>query len=393
MAIVWTDYSNGESLLTVRTNINSFNNSVVSDVNTNTTSNATNATNIATNTSDITTNTSDIATNTSDIATNTSDIITLQGPKDYVRLTPQVTPLSPHVIGQIYFDEDSGTTRIQGGIPGVEVEVGHGEHIHVVNNTGAIIPKGAACRHDGVASGKVQAALAIATSFDNARVFGLASQEIGIGDDGALTTSGEIRDMDTNGLPVGIPLYLSDTNAGEYTSTIPGIVSQVGGAITADAITGRFYVQTINNSNLPTVLGGVQGQTVGNDTYTLTGTPQDINDYALTETIVMGVDALNGVLTLSNTGNYRMHFTADISFTSLTSTRSVIVEFYDITNTTSIFGYTKNIPRDATEDSFSFNIPFSSVLGTEYKMRVYASTTMDVTFEDISFDIESINII
>lgn len=333
--------------------------------------------------------------NAADIVLVEDRVTVLEAPKDFVLLNPQVTPPTGHIVGRIYFDDTAGTTKIQGGISGVEVEVGHGEHIHVVNNTGVLIPKGTACRHNGVAAGKVQVVPALADTFDNARVFGLAAADIAAtqGTEGALVTSGEIKDMDTNGLPTGVPLYLSDTVAGTYSTTIPDIVSQVGGAITADSLTGRFYVQTINNSNLPTVLGGMQGQTVGNDTYSLTTTAQDIDNYLAETAVVMSVDILTGIITLSNTGNYRMHFTADISFISSTSTRSVAVEFYDNTGANIEFTYTKNIPRDATEDSFSFSFPFADVADQEYKMRIKSSVAMDVTFEDISFDVQSISII
>jgi len=68
--MMWTDWANGGSLLTLRTNLNSFNGAIETQVNSNTTS-------IATNTGDIADNIADIATNTGDIADNIADIVVL----------------------------------------------------------------------------------------------------------------------------------------------------------------------------------------------------------------------------------------------------------------------------------------------------------------------------
>ena len=92
---------------------------------------------------------------------------------------PQVS--SPtYVEGNAYYNDATKAMHIQGPFEGVEVEVGHGEHVHVVNNTASIIAKGTAVRHNGVAAGTPQVIPAIADSFTNARVWGLASEDIAV---------------------------------------------------------------------------------------------------------------------------------------------------------------------------------------------------------------------
>ena len=71
MAITWTDFQSGDLLSTIRGKINGFNNTVVTDVNQNTTD-------IATNTASIVTANNDISTNTANIVTNSNDIAALQ---------------------------------------------------------------------------------------------------------------------------------------------------------------------------------------------------------------------------------------------------------------------------------------------------------------------------
>jgi hypothetical protein len=68
MPLTWTDFANGESALSIRNKLNTFNNATVTEVATVTSASNANNTAIATNTADIATNATNIATNTSDIA-------------------------------------------------------------------------------------------------------------------------------------------------------------------------------------------------------------------------------------------------------------------------------------------------------------------------------------
>lgn len=68
MALTWTDFANGESALSIRNKLNTFNNAVVTEAASTASASNTNATNIATNAANIAQNTTDIAQNTSDIS-------------------------------------------------------------------------------------------------------------------------------------------------------------------------------------------------------------------------------------------------------------------------------------------------------------------------------------
>lgn len=383
MATLWVNFNNGDTGLAVRTALNVFNTGIASDVS----SAETRLTDTEAATSG---NTSAISALDGRVATAESEIDVLQAPP-VISFTPQGTP-PVFAEGQLYYNSVTGSFHAQGPISGVELSLGHSMHIHVVNNSGALIEKGMAVRHNGVAAGVVQIEKAIATSFDNARIFGVVQEDIANGATGAITTFGEITSLDTSGYAAGVPLYLSDTVAGTYTSVPPSIVSRVGGALTADALTGRLFVYIINNLSLPTVLGGLQDHTPGNEVYAVTTTAQDINDYLTETAIVCPVSALNGIVELPNDGQYRMNFTGTVTFPTSISTRSITLEVYDVTDASILYSYTKNIPRDATVDSLSFGYPFSQVAGHQYKMRIKGSEAISITFNSISFDIESINI-
>jgi hypothetical protein len=74
MALSWLDFSNGDALSIIRDKLNTFNNTVTSDVNSKTTDIVNNTTNIASNTSAIGNNTTNIANNTTAIGNNTANI-------------------------------------------------------------------------------------------------------------------------------------------------------------------------------------------------------------------------------------------------------------------------------------------------------------------------------
>lgn len=325
------------------------------------------------------------------LADNTAGDISAQDMRDIVAALAGLVVTPPtYNEGESYYH--SGVLNIMGAYSDVVLQVGREMHMKVVNNSGATIANGKIVRHDGVAGGIPQIELAKADTFDNARILGMTTHEILDGQEGVITTFGEVGSLDTTGVAEGVPLYLSATVAGTFTETAPAIVSRIGGVTVSHATTGKLFVYIINNKNLPNVFGKLQGQTAGNETYNLTTTAQDIINYDIEKEIVTTVAKATGKITLPNVGEYRAHFTAAVSFASSTSTRSITVELYDETGAVIHFPYVKNIPRDATEDSFSFDWTIDEAAGNVHKMRIKASEAMDVTFNNITFNVQSISI-
>jgi len=322
------------------------------------------------------------------VTTNEDDILILQTPPDEAKLNPVFVAPS-YEEGKFYYDGNTGTFNIMGPFEGIEVSPGHGQHMHVINNSGALIEEGMAVRVQGVSGGIPQIVKAQADSFENANVVGVTTLEVANGESTAIAISG-IVDFDTSILAAGGPYYLSDTIAGTYTKTAPAIRTEVGGVLVSDASVGKFRVDVKVNEVTPNVLGGLKGQ----DTplYNVDVTTQDIVDYTLTREVVTTVNEATGEITLPNDGDYRVHFTAGISFISSTNTRTLYLELYDVTGATIHYTYAKNIPRSATEDSLSFSWPMQEIAGNVHKVRIRSNVAIDVTFESLSFDIASISI-
>ena len=394
ISTMWTNFLNGDTGLSIRNKLNSFNTNILADMVSTEGRITTNEGRLTTAEATIISNLNSITALDVRVTQNESDITALQGPQVDLQLVPQVTPPA-HLEGRMYYNDSRSAMRIQGPIPGVEVEVGHMSHAHVINNSGALIEKGSACRHDGVSGGIVQIEKAIADNFVNSVVFGVAQHDIPNLTEGAVITFGELENVDTSGVAVGVPLYLSDTIPGAWTETPPDIVSQLGGALTQDVATGRLFVSIDNNQTLPNVLGILQGQLdtgLGVGVYNVNVVPQNISDYAVDSSVGMTTNATNGTITIPVSGFYDGSFTASLEFASSTSTRVIDIDIYDITTATTLFSFPYNLPRDTLTGGISFSSKFQATAGDEFVMRISSVPNITVTITDIDMDISSVRI-
>jgi hypothetical protein len=136
--------------------------------------------------------------------------------------------ITVHKEGQMHWDAANNTLSIGmiGGV--VELQVGQEHLIYCFNQTGSPIPNGAAVYVSDAGDSKVRIALADADNTDStpeAIVIGLATELIANGSSGFITTQGLVRDVDTQGLTEGVPIWLSDTTPGAWTIIPPAAPS------------------------------------------------------------------------------------------------------------------------------------------------------------------------
>lgn len=300
-----------------------------------------------------------------------------------------------HNEGQIYYDDIKKTLSFHNDIPDVTLNIGQELYIKVVNNSGAIITNGSACRHNGVSGGLPQIELAIADNFINSRVLGIATHDIGIGEVGLLTTNGTIGGFDTSGFSVGVPMYLSSTVAGTYESvppgSVPSIATQIGGCLVSN-VSGSIQVNIENNINLPTTIGYMKGQ--NSPAYTNMGTGVDITDYTSEGSIVIEPNLLPGTIDTKFSGLYRVNFS--VSGTASQDQELVYWDVYDATNLVTLFTYQTQIANNVSNDGFSasFNVPIDIAAdNTIIKIRARSTSTgQDLVLTEAEFDIESIKV-
>jgi len=306
-----------------------------------------------------------------------------------IPFVPQATPPT-YAEGNVFYNSNSGTMDVHGAYNDVTVQIGREQHIEVVNNTGALIPNGAACRHNGVSGGKVQVELAIADSFTNAIILGVATHDIANGATGILTTFGIINDLDTSGATIGVPLYLSDTIAGTYSHTPPDILTQVGGALTNDALTGQIFVSLENNISFPTVLAYMNN---GSSATSLGATFVDVNGYLTHGNVFMPYNQTTGEITVPSTGIYTLTVNMALLFDAVGPAEEQIT----LRILGSISGAT-DIPvivgRNGGGASAYPTITFNATAGEVVKLQLACSTTTltNVTYPLMTFEIESTNV-
>lgn len=291
--------------------------------------------------------------------------------------------------GRLYYDIADHNLSFINDIAGSVLHIGEQMFLRVVNNSAGIIEKGAACRHNGVVGGRPQVELAIADTYTNASILGLADGDIAVGAEGFLVFMGPIKHWDTTLIPVGQPIYLSDTVPGGWTTTPPAIATQVGGNLVSDA-NGTFQVNIRRNINLPNSIGFLQGILVS--PISVTTAVLGIVGYAASGGLVMGTDPTLGRISTVYAGTYRANF----SFSGTTSVdrRTLFWELYDVTNDVVLYTFYHPFNKNLTlgQISVSFNFPFTLAAPAVLQMRVRGSASFDVGIDDINFDIESVRI-
>jgi hypothetical protein len=128
-----------------------------------------------------------------------------------------------HNVGRVHWNSADGTLEF--GMLGGEVvlQVGQEHLIRVFNQTGDPIPNGSLCYIVSAGDQKPRVDLADADNTNpvpEAVVMGMATELIANGDQGYITSAGLVRDLDTDALTEGAPVWLSTTPGG-FTETKP----------------------------------------------------------------------------------------------------------------------------------------------------------------------------
>jgi len=302
---------------------------------------------------------------------------------DTLKLDPQAARPA-YAKGKMWFDDEHMTPAYYTDVTDLVLHNGVDLIIRVVNKTGVAIPAGKAIRNGGIdpVTGEIMAVLAKADNLLTAFVIGFTAKAIPIDGQSFVINQGHVHGINTSLLILGKTLFLSDIDAGEVTQTQPNIASTLGTVQTVSDTDGEYFTKIDNLITFPQATAFIRGQNV--PLYSLTLTPQVIDDYTFKEQIIMTADELAGTITSTLSGIYHLAFTAVVSFSSLSSTRTVYYQLYNITQDVIEGTYPMNIPRDATEQGVSFTAPFAPSADDTYVIRVYGSDLFDVNFDNIA---------
>lgn len=311
---------------------------------------------------------------------------TLRDPRDLVVFLPLATAPA-HLEGQLFYSQGGKGLVLHTDIPGTSLNIGQESWIRVINSTGATILNGSACKHAGVSGGLPLIALALADTFENSTVLGIATHDIANGAEGFITTHGVVGGLHTGGHPEGLPMYLSPTIPGGYTIVPPAHATQLGGVLVSDAATGSLFVSIINHVQIQKTLGALF---TGDILHDISSSEQTIVDYLDDINHGLTVDKTNGNITLPYNGVYRINGIVDIGFDDIGSQKgkTLALHLYDGISDVEVayFGLGKNVEVI----NCSFNSLFNGVAGRSYSLKVSSDITLTTVDVEIAyFDIVS----
>lgn len=128
--------------------------------------------------------------------------------------------ISVDTIGTLYWNDRDKTLSIKNTL-NTTLDLGHEEYVRVVNKTGAIIADGRAVYISGAQGNRPTAAYGIATSLNKSKIIGVATENITSNEEGTVTVHGVVHGFNTSSFTAGDKLYLSPTQHGILTATVP----------------------------------------------------------------------------------------------------------------------------------------------------------------------------
>lgn len=174
--------------------------------------------------------------------------------------TPTVTQLQFNTaggtsgIGELAWNTTDGTLEF--GLTGgnVTLQVGQEEVLRVLNNTGSSIGNGSVVYITGASGQRPTIALAQGNSeATSSKTIGIATESIANNQQGFITLTGLVRDLDTSAFTEGVSLWLSPTVAGGITSTKPVAPNHsvlIGFCIRSHATQGIILAKVQNGNEL-----------------------------------------------------------------------------------------------------------------------------------------------
>lgn len=183
----------------------------------------------------------------------------------YIQFYPVETV--PYAAGRLYYDSDDNTFKLFNGESDIALNLGEEQWIFCRNNTGVDIVNGEVVYISGAIGQQPTIALADADVMASSLVVGIATHTIEHNTNGYVTTSGIVRDLDTDGSPVGETwldgdrLWLS-TTAGKMTNiepVAPAFAVVVGFVRHSHTTLGNIYAfisARIKNGTIGTPISG-----------------------------------------------------------------------------------------------------------------------------------------
>lgn len=156
-------------------------------------------------------------------------------------------------VGRFWWNDTDGTLDL--GLKGGSVvqHIGQGQYIPVKSSTNAGLQKGKVVAFNSSDGQNKLVTYPTAANGDSAETLGIMAETVSGGNKGFCLTFGFLRDIDTNNLVEGEPVWLSGTVAGGLTATKPLAPNRkvlIGYCVRKSATVGSIFVKVDAGSEL-----------------------------------------------------------------------------------------------------------------------------------------------
>lgn len=186
--------------------------------------------------------------------TNNEVVKLTNGTTDFESAQFNLVPGAPAGIGELTWNDTDGTLDL--GLKGgnVTLQIGQ-ENVQMVHNSaGVALTDGQAVYVYGSTAGRLSVKLAQANSEANSsKTFGIVTEPIGNNNNGFVTYSGLVRNVNTSAFPEGAALWLSPTTPGALTHIKPQAPNHgvlMGWCVRSHATVGVIFVHVQNGLEL-----------------------------------------------------------------------------------------------------------------------------------------------
>lgn len=156
------------------------------------------------------------------------------------------TDVDPDIAtARMWWNNGDNTMNIGMAKTGVVLQVGQEQQMFIKNTSGSQIDNGEVVYCTGATGQRATVGLGKADSASTSHVIAVATHDIPNNETGYVTTFGLVRDFDTSAFNDGDRVFLSESTAGAYTSTVPpkdNYVICVGKIIYSHATQGILFV-------------------------------------------------------------------------------------------------------------------------------------------------------
>lgn len=305
--------------------------------------------------------------------------------KDFDPQFPAPTPME----GRIFYDDQKKALSVYTDVADFILNIGQEGVVRVYNSTGVTIANGQACRGDGSVGDIPRAVLAIADTYINSIVIGVATHDIPNGTYGFLTHIGALG-FSAPGLAIDDTIYLSSTIAGGMTNVAPDLCCVIGTKLSDDVI----QVNLDNHRALPTAIGWLYGIPT---TYDLQddGSFTKLVGWDGADSIFMEVDEVTGEIEIPVAGVYRIAITFGARFTpDGKNNRTFNLQLFDESDQVVLATFGFPMPDDTSSVTGTVTAPMRLALLHTLSLRIGVDLddVSNVVFNNINFSIESIQI-